>query len=415
MSLCRLAIAVSLEWHLLKGLKGNVFAKRTHWELVVNRYTEAVARFKAAHRELLDLTVSNPTDCELTYRGDVLLSTFQNPGALHYDPQPKGLLSAREAVASYYREHLPDSAAPLNPENILLTTSTSEAYSFIFRLLCEAGDEVLIAQPSYPLFEFLAEICDVKLVRYPLVYDYGWQIDFHGLEKAIGKKTKAVVVVHPNNPTGSYVKVEERARLSAWCAERELAIIADEVFLDYPLERESERAPSFCTGKEALTFSLSGLSKISGLPQMKVAWLVGSGPALLVTEAMSRLEVISDTYLSLSTPAQLALPPLLEERRSFQAQLQSRLRLNLRELDAQLQRQSHCSRQRVEGGWNAVLRVPAIRTDEELAIALLESEGVLVQPGHFYDFPSEGYLVLSLITPPQILEAGLQRLLRFLN
>ncbi len=291
------------------------------------------------------------------------------------------------------------------PEQIVLTTSTSEGYSFVFRLLCNAGDELLVPKPSYPLFEFLADLQDVRLVPYPLIYDHGWQMDFPSLEKAVTARTRGVVVVHPNNPTGSYVQPDEVQMLNSFCREHGLAVIADEVFLDYRLEQKEHA--SFAANQEVLTFTLSGLSKIAALPQMKVAWVVTSGPEEERCEAMGRLEVIADTYLSMNAPIQWAMPKLLAQREDIQRQLLERVRNNLAELDAQLAKQKACQRLSVEGGWYAVLRVPVTRSDEELAIELVREKSVIVHPGHFYDFPSDGYLVLSLITPPAQFAEGI--------
>lgn len=386
-----------------------MFSRRTAWNLTQNRYTEALDRFRASGRRLLDLTASNPTNIGLVYEEDRILSALSNPKELDYEPTAKGLPVAREAIASYYKEK----GITVSPENLFLTVSTSEAYTYCFRLLCDAGDEVLIPRPSYPLFEFLADLQDVKLRPYELIYDHGWQIDFHSLECGISDSSRAVLVVHPNNPTGSFVKKEEKRLLSRICHERELAIIADEVFLDYSLN--PERPLSFADNRSALTFTLSGLSKISGLPQMKAAWLAVSGPDEPVSEAIRRLDVIADTYLSMNAPVQCALPELLASRTAIQEQLNSRIVSNLKELDSQLESQKLCSRLDVEGGWYAILRVPVTRSDEDLAIELLERESVLVQPGHFYDFTSEGYLVISLITPPDAFAEGLRRLFRFLH
>jgi aspartate/methionine/tyrosine aminotransferase len=319
----------------------------------------------------------------------------------------------------------------------VLTTSTSEGYSYVFRLLCNAGDELLVPKPSYPLFEFLADLQDVKLVPYPLIYDHGWQIDFHSMEKAVTARTRGVVVVHPNNPTGSYVHAGELGALNQFCLAHGLAVIVDEVFLDYALPEEilaagavelrstgqpmaavptrSLAAPSFAGNQDVLTFTLSGLSKISALPQMKVAWAVTSGPRDEVAAAMARLEVIADTYLSMNAPVQCAVPVMLEQRKSIQRQLLDRVRRNLTELDRQLASQKACRRLSVEGGWYAVLRVPVTRSDEELAIELVREKSVLVHPGHFYDFEGDGYLVLSLISPEADFGDGIQRLLDFLS
>src|SRR6266446_3592134 len=331
-----------------------MFAKRTNWNLTPNRLSEALAAHRAARKQLLDLTVSNPTECGFEYDSSAILNVLSNPAALSYEPNPKGLESARRAVAGYYADRGDDVAV----EDIILTTSTSEAYSYVFRTLCDPGDELLIPSPSYPLFDFLAEIQDVKLVRYPLLYDHGWQIDFHALEQAITPRTRGVIVVNPNYPTGHFTKGAEIAKLNSICSAREIAIIADEVFLDFALD--GDRPASYAANRTAPTFTLSGRSKISGLPQMKVI------------ESASR---------------------------------------NLAELDRQLAAQKDVSRLRVEGGWCAVLKVPVTRSDEDLAIDVLSIHGISVHPGHFYDFPGDGYLVVSLITPDEKFAKGTKCLL----
>jgi len=378
-----------------------MFAKRTNWELRTNRYSEALEGARRAGRKLLDLTVSNPTACGVEMDPRVLRALADDRGA-KYEPEARGMSSARAAVAGYYEGLGVQVAA----ENVVLTTSTSEAYSYAFRLLCEPGDEVLVPQPGYPLFDFLASIQDVRPVAYPLIYDHGWHIDLHALEQAVTPRTRAVIVVHPNNPTGSFVSREERRALAQLCAARGMAIVADEVFLDYGLEGPPH---SFADESNCLTLTLSGLSKIAGLPQMKVAWIVASGPDELRAQAMARLEVIADTYLSVNTPMQLALPVMMESRHGFQKQLKARLASNLRELDAQLAGAPQISRLEVQGGWYATLRVPVTQPDEELAIQLIE-KGVVVQPGHFFDFPRDGYLVVSLMTEEREFREGVGRL-----
>ena len=391
-----------------------MFSRRTAWKLTPNDFTEAQKEMAAAGREVLDLTISNPTRAGLRYDVESVLKSLANPKALDYDPQSKGLRSAREAVATYYRDR---HALDIDPESLVLTTSTSEGYSYVFRLLCNPSDEVLVPKPSYPLFEFLADLQDVKLVPYPLIYDHGWQLDFSSIHRAATDQTRAVVVVHPNNPTGSYVSEADRSALFELCRERNLWLIVDEVFLDYAHDGVPRR--TFAANHEALTFTLSGLSKISGLPQMKMAWVATSGPKDKAKEkvnaALARLEVIADTYLSMSTPIQLATPVLLEQRKRLQPQLLNRVRTNLKELDRQLESQKNCGRLDVEGGWYAVLRVPVTRSDEDLAIDILRKLSVLVHPGHFYDFPSDGYLVVSLITPTEDFGQGIGRVLELLN
>jgi alanine-synthesizing transaminase len=387
-------------------LAAAMFSQRTNWKLSTNRFTQALEELRASGVKPLDLTVSNPTQVGLEYDGKSILAAFQNPEALSYDPQPKGLLNARKEVARYYAE---DHQTAVDPESIFLTTSTSEAYSFVFRLLCNSQDEVLVPKPSYPLFDFLADLQDVSLVPYSLEYAQGWMVDFRSVLEAITPRTRAILLVHPNNPTGSYVRPEEMERLNTICREREIALIVDEVFLDYSFDGGKRK--SFAGNREALTFTLSGLSKISALPQTKVAWLVCTGPDALVRAAVERLEVIADTYLSLNAPTQLAIPTLFQQRRSVQSQILGRIRINRAQLQQQLARQSACEVLEAEGGWYAVLRVPAVQPEEDQVIALMRKEHVIVHPGHFFDFSKDGYLVVSLITLQADFAEGVARVL----
>jgi len=386
-----------------------MFSHRTSWNLGTNRYTEALDAHRRAGRELLDLTASNPTTVGLQYHEDNLLHALTSREAVTYEPAPKGLLSAREAVAAYYAEK----GSAISPDDLTLTTSTSEAYSFIFRLLCDPDDSVLVPAPSYPLFDFLADLNDVKLVPYQLIYDHGWQIDFHSLRQAIDgakMRCRAVLVVHPNNPTGSYIKPHELQELNQVCSANQLAVIADEVFLDYSF---GSVPLTFASNHDALTFTLSGLSKISALPQMKVAWIATTGPEPIKSQALARLEVIADTYLSMNAPIQHAVQTMLAERHSIQIQLLGRIKSNLALLDEKLARQKLCERLAVEGGWYGVLRVPILGSDEDLAISLLHDAGVLLQPGHFYNFPTDGFLIASLITPTREFANGIDRALTY--
>jgi len=381
-----------------------MFAARTNWNLTPNPLAEALEGHKSGGRPLLDLSASNPTECGLKYDRAAIMRSLCVPASLHYHPDPKGFKSARQAVSDYYAGQ----GERVAIDDLILTASTSEAYSFIFRLLCNPGDELLIPTPGYPLFDFLADVNDVKLTRYACFYDHGWHIDMHALKQAITPRTRGVIVVHPNNPTGHFTKPEETAELNQICSARQMAIIADEVFLDFSLGAPQK---SFVANTGALTFTMSGISKISGLPQMKFAWLVVSGPEDIKREALARLEMIADTYLSLNAPIQLAAPTLLQQRAAFQQQLMARVRTNLDELDSQLAGNNHLSRLLVEGGWYAVLRIPSTRTDEELTIELLEKHDVYLHPGHFYDFPSDGYLVVSLITRERDFSEGVRRIL----
>ena len=394
-----------------------MFSSRTNWQLEPNRLAKALADHRRRGSSVIDLTVSNPAGCGLLYPERKILEALADRRALKYDPESKGRLETRQAIADYYcgRRGFGDSAANagVDPERIVLTAGTSEAYSYVFRLLCEPGDEVLVPTPSYPLFEFLADLADVRLVPYPLLYDHGWQMDLSGLRAALGPRSRAVIVVHPNNPTGSYVKLHEAAELAAICCEREMAIVADEVFLDYS-GGDGAAPASFAFDGAALTFTLSGLSKISALPQMKLAWLIVSGPEILARAAAERLEVIADTYLSPGTPVQLAAPAFLGLRQDLQAQLQARIAANLACLDAALHTPCALARLEREGGWYAILRVPVSMPDEALAVELLDGVSVLVHPGSFYNFPADGFLVLSLITPTVDFEEGIRRLREYL-
>jgi alanine-synthesizing transaminase len=394
-----------------------MFSDRTNWPLSRNRFTVVLDELRAAGTPLLDLTASNPTQCGFHYDGNAILSAFQNPTALTYDPQPKGTLAARREVARYY---LDDHQTTVDPESLFLTTSTSEAYSYAFRLLCNPGDELLLPKPSYPLFEFLAGLQDVRLVPYSLAYAQGWFIDFQSLENAITSRTRAILLVHPNNPTGSYIHPEELVHLNALCKKHDLALIVDEVFLDFPFDSPPRK--TFAANTEALTFTLSGLSKIAALPQMKVAWLAVTGPDSQVRPALERLEIVADTFLSLSAPAQAALPALLAQRHSLRPQLLARICENHAHLQSQLQSQlrSHpaCELLHAEAGWYAILRYSTHSStqasDEDLAIHLLRHHHVLLHPGHFYDFPSTNHLVLSLITPTDVFREGVRLLLSIL-
>ncbi len=380
------------------------FSARTNW----NTEESELARTLAARRDsglpLCDLSNANPTQCGFQY-GHNLLAALANPDALTYDPNPKGLLSARRAVAAYYADH----GVALAPEKLMLNVSTSEAYSFLFQLLCDPGSEVLVPQPSYPLFDFLATLSDVRLVSAPLVYDHGWQIDPEGFRRAITPKTRAIVLVHPNNPTGHFTKPWETEFLAQLCREHSLALIVDEVFLDFSLAGQSPA--TFAAGLDGVNcFTVSGISKICGLPQMKAAWLTVNGPDSV--ESLNRLEVIADTFLSMNAPVQAALPQWLECRRGIQSQVLSRLKRNLAALDHLLAGQKLVCRLEVEGGWYAVLRIPALAPDDETAIQLLH-RGVYLHPGSFFSMPPSGWLVVSLLTPEDEFRVGIMLLVDY--
>ena len=394
------------------------FSQRTDWNTEESELARAHRERLASGLPIADLTASNPTRCGFAYPAS-LLGALTDPCALQYDPQPKGLLSAREAVCAYYRAH----AVALDPEQIVLTTSTSEAYSFLFRLLCDPGDEILIPQPSYPLFDFLAGLDDVRLKAAPLVYENGWQIDAEGIRRAITPQTRAIVIVHPNNPTGHYTKPWEAEQLARLCREFGLSLIVDEVFLDYSFGAKAEnpgaesasfvRGSEFAHGLEGVpVYVVSGLSKIAGLPQMKAAWIVAAGVER--EDALARLEVIADTFLSMNAPVQLAMPAWLEGRAAIQEQIRRRVAANLAVLDQAVETVESAQRLEVEGGWYVVLRIPAVAPDEQTVLALLE-RGVWVHPGYFFGMPESGWLVVSLLAPEAEFSNGVATLINYLR
>lgn len=393
--------------------QATMFARRTAWPLNPNRLSLEIEERRRQRLPILDLTESNPTRCG--FEAAEILEALRQPASLNYEPEPRGLLSARIAVASYYA----DRGIQVEPQQIFLTTSTSEAYAFVFRLLADPGDSVLVPRPSYPLFDFIARLNDVELVSYPLVYDHSWTIDAEALGRCLTPRARAILTVHPNNPTGSFVRQSESRFLTACAQEHSLALVSDEVFSDYAFDpkelaalgEEDRPMKSLAEVSQTLTFALSGLSKISALPQMKLAWIVVNGPGNFLKTASEKLEIIADTYLSVSTPIALALPAWLEFRRVIQPQILDRIRSNLHSLRSRLTKSSPVTALTSQGGWYTVLRLPSTRTDEDWALEFLRQDGVLVHPGHFYDFTSEGHLVLSLLPPTEVFEEGVRRIL----
>lgn len=397
------------------------FAARTDFGETDSPYGRAL-REARCRGGLIDLTVSNPTQCNFDYAAARLLPPLSDTQVLHYNADPLGLQSARDAISKLYREvH----GAEVSADRLLLTASTSEAYSYLLRLFCKPGDAILVPSPSYPLFDLLARLHDVELIPYPLVYHDGWQIDPASLAAAVTPRTRAIVAIHPNNPTGQFCSPADRDALRAVARKHDLPLIVDEVFLDYGFEEpmgKSGGCPTFAKQRwdqpdtasrpqpDVLTFVLGGISKLLALPQMKLAWMTVCGPPNEVMQALQRLEVIADTFLSIATPPQIALPTWLGERSSLQGQILSRVRTNLDVLDALLHG-STLSRLRVEGGWSVVLRVPALEPDTDLAVRLLRGRNVAVHPGSFYGFPQRGWLVLSLLPEARGFEEGLGRLL----
>ncbi len=379
-----------------------MFSGRSSFDLSPNALAAALARARAASRPVLDLTESNPTRASLPYDCEGILSALSAPSSLVYEPWPFGLPSAREAVARELSAH----GTPVDASRIVLTASTSEAYAFLFKLLCDPGDEVLVARPSYPLFEHLAKLECVGAAAYRVAYDGAWHVDLPTVRAAVSARSRAIVTVSPNNPTGSYLKREELDAL----ASVGLPIISDEVFARYSLRDDPARATSALEARAApLVFALGGLSKLAALPQMKLAWIAVGGEPSRVDAALARLEVIADAFLSVGTPVQQALPSLLASRGVIERRIRERARANLASLAAEIAG-SAVSLLDVEGGWYATLRLPRTRTEEEWALALLEEDGVHVHPGHFFDFADEAYVVVSLLTPEDIFREGTKRL-----
>jgi len=384
-----------------------MFSQRTAWDLRANRLARLLAAKRGRGEAVLDLTESNPTQVGLPYPAD-LLAPLAHPASLRYEPSPFGLPAAREAVAADFGRR----GFPLEPERIVLTAATSEAYAFLFKLLCDPGDEVLVPRPGYPLFEFLAGLESIRVRSYPLAHDGEWHLDLAALRGAVSAHTRAVLVVNPGNPTGAFIKRAERDGLEALCAERGLALVSDEVFADYAFVEDPRRASSLARDGPALAFSLGGLSKSCGLPQLKLAWIALTGPEAARTEARRRLEVVADTYLSVATPIQGAATELLARREELQSPIRLRTAANLALLRTRLAGGSPATLLDPEGGWYAVLRVPATRSEDERVAGLLEHRNVLVHPGYFFDFPHEAFLVVSLLPTPESFAEGVARLLQ---
>jgi alanine-synthesizing transaminase len=382
------------------------YSSRLRWDLAPNRLTRLLDERRSAGAAILDLTESNPTAAGFAYPSDQILAALADPRALRYLPAAAGIASARAAVSQDYY------SGRVHPGRILLTASTSEAYAFVFKLLADPGDEVLVPRPSYPLFDFLAALDAVRVVQYPLVYNAKWTIDFDGLARSITPRTRAIVLVNPNNPTGSFLKQAELGPLIALCRQHNLALISDEVFSDYALHPDHPQlVRSLTEVTEVPTFCLSGLSKVAGLPQLKLGWIVTGGPAPEREQAFQRLELIADTYLSVGTPVQLAAPALLGLRTQLQNQILARVRANRAFAVSQIGPHAPWRLRETEGGWYALLEAPRIQSEEEWVLSLLATDGVLVQPGFFFDFEREAFLVLSLLTPEEVLREGIRRIL----
>jgi len=384
-----------------------MFSSRTSWDRTQNALAASIAEARAAGRPLIDLTESNPTRCRIVDLAPAI-QQLGNPRGAAYEPDPLGHPAARAAVADYYAAK----GAPVDPGRVVLSASTSESYAWLFGLLADPGDRILVPHPSYPLFSWIASSQAVELSPYRLAPERGFAIDFSNLERNIDERTRAVVLVHPNNPTGTFVRRDDAARIVEIAAARDVALIVDEVFGDHgwsPAPRDA--APTFAPTDRALTFVLSGISKVLLLPQCKLSWAVVAGPEAQAAEALARIELVADTFLSVSTPIQLALPDLLSSQPAITGAVLARIAENLRVLDAVLAGAPQTTRLPADGGWYAIVEAPGL-DEEQLAETLVREDGVIVHPGYFFDFEREGYLVLSLLLPPADFREGAGRLVR---
>ncbi len=384
-----------------------MFSSRLSWDLRPNRLNELLEVKRCSGAAILDLTESNPTRAGFSYPDEEITEALSAPSSLLYEPSSAGLPEARAAVAAHFAAR----GQTVGADSIVLTASTSEAYSYLFKLLADPGDEVLVPRPSYPLFEFLAGLESVRIAHYPLVYHGRWEMDIDALAQAVTERSRAVVLVNPNNPTGSFLKKHELQPLLEVCTRNNLALISDEVFSDYGFEQDAGRAETVVVAEKVAAFCLGGLSKAAGLPQMKLGWIAMAGPQSWRNTAGERLELIADTYLSVGTAVQKALPRLLSLGAKVRGQILARTRSNLKFLRTALNG-TPCRALDVEGGWYAILEVPRTRTEEEWCAELLERDSVLVQPGFFYDFESEAFLVVSLLTPLDVFREGVDLLAR---
>lgn len=385
-----------------------MFSQRTNWSLAVNPLMARLKVIRQQQEKIIDLTESNPTVCGFQYPKEEILSALANPRDILYEPSAQGSLAAREAIVSYYQKK----GFRINPEQVFFTASTSEAYGFLFRLLADAGEHILVPRPSYPLFEFLAQLNDAVRDDYPLIYDGKWSIDIQALAKAISPKTKALLLVNPNNPTGSYIKEEELFELNRISQKYNLAIICDEVFSDYRFDQDENIMPNLIGNSPVLTFSLAGASKSLGLPQMKIGWVIVSGPDKLVETALERLEIILDTYLSVNTPAINALPAWFNSIALIQQEIFEHLMKNREYLMKSVASFPACRCLNIEGGWYAILKLPLAKSEEEWSFEFLEKDHVLVHPGYFFDFQEEGYIVVSLLVAPENFQEGINRIIQ---
>ncbi|HMD12989.1 MAG TPA: pyridoxal phosphate-dependent aminotransferase [Bacteroidota bacterium] len=387
------------------------FSRRTNWYRRQNRLADCLENRRASGKPIIDLTSSNPTECGFHYPHTAIIDAFSTPELVSYQPDPHGLILARKVVSDYYQTR----GHSVDPSAIFLTASSSEAYSHIFKLLCNVNDTVLVPQPSYPLFEYLAQINDVHLDYYHLIYDNGWHIDFESIRHAISSSTKAIVIVNPHNPTGMFVDASEYSEIRELAIKHNLAIIVDEVFIDYSFESNPLPDRSYVTETQVLTFTLNGIAKMLGLPQMKLGWMIVGGPPKDRQEVVARMEILCDTFLSVNTPVQLAFPPIMAVAQSIHQEIARRVKANYKSLRSIILRSAPVSVLENEGGWYSILKVPNIKSDEQWTLGILEKKGVYVFPGYFFDFEPDAFLVVSLLIEEKKFISGIQTLLTFVQ
>jgi alanine-synthesizing transaminase len=388
-----------------------MFSTRADWDLLPSPLFSLLQLRRARGEDVLDLTESNPTKCGFEYAAPDLVTSEALQKSVLYEPDPKGLPAARQAIAEWYQRR----NIAVDPERIILTSSTSEAYSFLFKLLCNVGDIVAVPQPSYPLFEYLGRLQDVLTRGYHLVYDGEWRVDIPPLDDLLSSNAGALILVHPNNPTGSFLKKDEQDCILSSAQTQKVPVIVDEVFGAFPFAEDERRAGSFAGTNSTLTFTVNGLSKILGLPQLKLAWIVVSGPADECDNAVQRLEVIADTYLSVGTIAQQSLPHLLNDPEEMTEKILARTRSNYEFLKTVCAAGSSATLFRCEGGWNAILRLPASRSDDEWASMFLQKCGVVTHPGHLFDLGPKSCIILSLLPRPMVFSEGIKRIVSSLD